>query len=114
MVGQIVAAVAGGALLGIAAVFMIKVRTIERRAERQERVDTAVRAVLSGVESFRQDSLDRALEHGSRPGQTTGSAVEVRAKAHLRLMVDRPQHKAPGRGGARSSRRARSASVSRA
>lgn len=111
--GLVVTAVAGGALLGIAAAVGLRLCAIERRAARQDRVETAVRAVLNGVETFRQEGLDRSPEPGLATDMDADSAVEVRAKAHLRLMMEGPRYKAPRRGGPRSSRPARSASVRR-
>lgn len=87
-VGQIVAALAGGALLAIAAMQGIRLYALSRtgeqrheaerrREERERRIDTAARAVLDGVEAARRRSQPDAV-------------VEVRSKAHLRMLVRRP------------------------
>lgn len=111
--GQVVAAIAGGALLGIAGVLGLRLRAMERRNEQRARIETAVRVLLGGVETFRQEDLDRPPELGSAVGQDPDSAVEVRAKAHLRLMMERPRRKAPGRATPPSTWPVRSASIRR-
>jgi hypothetical protein len=111
--GLVVTAIAGGALLGIAAAVGLRLLAIERRSERRDRVDTAVRLLLAGVETFRQECMDRPPEPGQAADEPADSAVEVRAKAHLRLMTERPRYKAPRRDGSRPSRPVRSASARR-
>jgi len=83
-IGQTVAALSGGALLAIVVMQGIRLETLRRKDDRQReaqelreaeqrRIDTAVRAVLGGVEAARQHH--------------PGAAIEVRAKAHLRMLV---------------------------
>ncbi|MEV6614231.1 hypothetical protein AB0N31_10485 [Streptomyces sp. NPDC051051] len=105
--GQLVAALAGGALLGIAAVLVVNARDVERRAERQRRIDTAVQAIVAGVESYRRDwppDVD-SEESGA------DASVEVYAKAHLRLLI-RPAA-APSTASSRPQRSSRPTPVRR-
>lgn len=67
----------------LAAMMAVRVRTLERRSEQQRRIDTATRSVLAGVESFRRDP------DAIWPEDDEGPAVEVHAKAHLRLIETR-------------------------
>jgi len=62
---------------------LIKLRAIERQAEERRRIDTAVAAVLAGVETIRRDWPP---ETGPDTLTDTGTAVEVHARAHLRLL----------------------------
>ncbi|MFZ4143351.1 hypothetical protein ACOZDZ_21865 [Streptomyces griseoincarnatus] len=106
--GQIVAALAGGSLLTICTILLVKVWAIERRVEQQRRIDTAVASVLAGVETIRNIG-----EGGQPPDAAAMAAAEVRARGHLRLIATQPLTKpgtgrpgrpAPGRESARTRR----------
>lgn len=86
--GQIVAALAAGALLTIACMVVVKLYRIERRAEERRRIDTAVQAILGGVETFRQEWPGAGSGH--QDTEALNTAVEVHARAHLRLIKMRP------------------------
>ncbi|MGA5486660.1 hypothetical protein ACPCK1_02665 [Streptomyces pseudogriseolus] len=92
--GQIVAALAGGSLLTICTILLVKVWVMERRAEQQRRIDTAVAAVLAGVETIRNNGED-----GQPPDAAAVAAAEVRARGHLRLIATQPQRPGAGRPG---------------
>lgn len=93
--GQIVAALAGGALWAIAAMLTIRHCEARRRAERQRRIDSAARLVLDGIAEYRQQVRDRPPEQDGH--RTSGAAVEVHAKAHLRLISQQRARRNPGR-----------------
>lgn len=106
-VGQIVAALAGGSLLTICTILLVKVWAIERRVEQRRRIDTAVAAVLAGVETIRHG------DNGQPPDTDAVAVAEVRARGHLRLIATQPLAKpgagrpgrpAPGRDSARTRR----------
>lgn len=88
--GQVVAALAGGALLGIAVVLVVRLHGMQRTGH-QWRVDTAVRLTLRGVETFRQGG---GASRSEPPDTPPYEAVVVCAKAHLQLL--RPQPPRPG------------------
>lgn len=105
--GQIVAALAGGSLLTICTLLFLKLWSIERRADQQRRIDSAVASVLAGVETFRH------RQEGRSPDAAAVAAAEVRARGHLRLIATQPLTKpgagrpgrpAPGRESARTRR----------
>ncbi|MGC4912692.1 hypothetical protein [Streptomyces albogriseolus] len=105
--GQIVAALAGGSLLTICTILLVKVWAIERRVEQQRRIDTAVAAVLAGVETIRHGN------NGQPPDSAAVAAAEARVRGHLRLITTQPRTKpgagrpgrpAPGRDSARTRR----------
>lgn len=82
---QVIGAVATGALLTVAAMLVFRLHS-ERRAERERRVEAAAAATVIGVEALRQqaranpgETIPRALE----------GAMEVRSKAHLRMLVSK-------------------------
>ena len=97
-IAQVVAAVATGALLTVTATLVFRLygggcraeqeqRRAEerrRRAEREQRIEAAVTATVTGVESFRyQAQVDPAESIPLAPE----GAVQVRSKAHLALVV---------------------------
>ncbi|WP_228915987.1 MULTISPECIES: hypothetical protein [unclassified Streptomyces] len=105
--GQIVAALAGGSLLTICTILLVKVWVMERRADQQRRIDTAVASVLAGVESIRH------ADNGQPPDTAAVAAAEVLVRGHLRLIATQPHTKpgagrpgrpAPGRESARTRR----------
>ena len=102
--GQVVAALAGGALIAIVAVLAIRQLATDCRAEQQRRIDTAVHAIVGGVEAFRRAKPPTEEE----PFELPDEAAEVHAKAHLRLIISThpPQlpDKEPGTRGAPRSR----------
>ena len=79
-VGQVVAAMAGGALLTVAAIPVLLMHLSQRRRERDRRVAAATDAVLAGVETFRQQGVTKTLPQ---------AAQVVHAKGHLRLIRPR-------------------------
>lgn len=105
--GQIVAALAGGALLAICTMLVIKMRAIERRAEQRRRIDTAVAAVLAGVETLRRDWPPDA------PEVDASATVVVHARAHLRLVATQPATKPGGRRDSQAPARGTAGSRSR-
>lgn len=99
-VGQVVAAVAGGALLTIAIMHVIEVYVIQHRreAERNEqderawKIETARQITLEGVETFRRRAARGHQLHVTEDSEADGDdqpygAVEARSKAHLRLFI---------------------------
>lgn len=90
--GQIVAALAGGALLAVATMLVLRLRALERRAEQQRRIDTAVSAIVTGVAAFRLDWPPDAATPAER-----GTAAETPPRAHLRLIATPPATKRSGR-----------------
>ncbi|MFF8034878.1 hypothetical protein [Streptomyces sp. NPDC016626] len=106
--GQIIAALAGGALLAICTMLLFKVRSYERRVEQRRRVDMAVAAILAGVETIRHDWPP---DDEDAPEAGIGATDEARARAHLRLVATQPATKPGGRrdslAPARASVRAR-------
>lgn len=118
---QVIAAVAAGALLTVAAMLAFRAYGVQRRAEqegraeeRERRIEAAATATVTGVETLRQQ--ERADAGESFPQGPEG-AVEVHSKAHLRMLVSETEavrsrpgcgHSAPGatrRQQARGSRR---------
>lgn len=84
-IGQIVAALAGGAVLAIAVMLVLKQVHLERQVERQRKIDTATSIILAGVEVFRSDWPPQSSDQEA--GLAAG--VEVYAKDHLRLIATR-------------------------
>ncbi len=89
---QVIAAVATGALLTVAAGLVLRVYGMQRRAERdgragerERRIEAAVTATVTGVETLRQQA--RADPGESFLQQAPEGAVEVHSKAHLRMLV---------------------------
>jgi hypothetical protein len=107
-VGQIVAALAGGAIVAIAAMLAVRLWVIERQNEERRRIDTAVQAIVSGVEAFRRSGPP---EEGP-PAQPPDAAAEVHTKAHLRLVHGARPVRVSGRR-QRPAEGSRSASVRR-
>lgn len=96
--GQIVAAVAGGAILAIAAMLALRLHTVQRESERERRVETAVRAMVLGVETFRRGlSEDGAADAPPTRSTAPIARVDGRATARLRLIVSRPASRGTGR-----------------
>lgn len=91
--GQIVAALAGGSLLTICTMLFLRLRAYEERAAQRRRIDTAVDAILTGVETVRRGWPPDE----DYPEATTGAEAEVHARAHLRLIVGQPPTKPGGR-----------------
>lgn len=81
---QVVAAVATGALLTVATALAFRLYAIQRRAERERKINAAVTAIVAGVETFRRPPR---ADPKNGEGHTPGLAVEVRSKAHLRMLV---------------------------
>lgn len=79
-VGQVIAAMAGGALLTVAAMPVLLMHLAHRRRERQRRITDATDAVLAGVETLRQQDVTKALPQ---------NAQVVHSKGHLRLIRPR-------------------------
>jgi type II secretory pathway pseudopilin PulG len=105
---RIVAAVSAGALLALAAMLAVRYTAMARKAERDRRVELAVRAVLGGVETLRRES-DRPPEVGPTPEEERScvaavTAAEVQARAHLRLVVTKPRRPRAARLGDASRR----------
>jgi hypothetical protein len=111
--GLVVAALAAGGIAGIAAALLFEVHWLRQQlrprlrrersvdAERKRRIDSAVDGVLDQVEDHRRASTD---ENGE-----AGSPVEVRAKAHLRLLARKPPSNCDARQQDRQARRSGSA-----
>lgn len=107
--GQVVAALAGGALLAIATMLTIRLRTLERRAEQQRRIDTAVDSIVGGIHKARS----HYRPPDERPSEEAPDEdAEVHTKAHLRLITPAPSERAAGRR-SRPTGRSGSASVRR-
>jgi hypothetical protein len=85
---QVIAAVATGALLTVAIMLVFRVYGAQCRAERERRIEAATIATVTGVETLRQQA--RADPGESFPLESEG-AVEVRSKAHLRMLVTESQ-----------------------
>lgn len=79
-VGQVVAAMAGGALLTVAAISVLVLHMVWRRSERERRIEAAVGAVVAGAETFRQQAATTSAPQ---------AAQVVHAKGHLRLIRSR-------------------------
>lgn len=107
--GQIVAALAGGALWAIAAMLTFRQCEARRRAEQQRRIDSATRLVLDGVTEYRQQVRDRPPEQDGH--RTSGAVAEVHAKAHLHLVSRQPGARKPDRLAPRASQVDKSAAV---
>lgn len=89
--GQVVAAVAGGAIIAIAAMLALRMHTMQRDTDRQRRIDTAVRAMVIGVETFRHQLPDDDTAGGPPAGRATPvPRADGRTAARLRLVVSRP------------------------
>ena len=107
-IGQIVAALAGGSLLTICTMLLLRLHAYEERAARKRRIDTAVSTILAGVETMR---CGWPPDEDALPADA-GAAGEARARAHLRLIAGQPPTKPAGRRDSQAP--ARSSSPSRA
>lgn len=110
---QVIGAVATGALLTVAAMLVFRLHG-ERRAERERRIEAATAATVIGVEALRQQA--QAGPEETIP-QAPVSGMEVRSKAHLRMLVTKktapPKGHVPTRPEADGTTRRRPARESR-
>ncbi|MFF6825012.1 hypothetical protein [Streptomyces longwoodensis] len=115
--GQVVASVAGGALITIAIMYLLRSAAAERRADRLERqldrqskIDSAADLIMDGVEAFRESQTSAVADSRTREDV---EAIEVRVKQHLRLIsspcaprgLSHKPRPTRGRGSSRSRRR---------
>ncbi|WP_432032776.1 hypothetical protein [Streptomyces antibioticus] len=100
VLAQVVAATAGGALIAIAGMLAYRLYVVQRRTDEQRRIDSAISAVLEGVEAARRQSQ---AQTGAAAGSST-AAVDAVEKGHLRLVTGRAS-----RGAGRATPRARAA-----
>jgi hypothetical protein len=81
---QVVAAVAAGALLTVTTTLIFKLHRMQRRADRERRIEAVVSATVSGVDALRQQARAAPGRIDSPPPEGT---VEVHSKAHLRMLI---------------------------
>ena len=93
-VGEVVAAVSGGGISSIAAMLVLEVRWLREQLDHagkpngrardapNSRIDSAVESILGQVEEQRRTAAEE---------REAGRVVEVRSKAHLRMLVERPR-----------------------
>lgn len=98
---QVAAALAGGAVLAMAAMAAVQLRAVRRGSERDQRIRDARRLITDGVETFRQEVReDRDAPAMPGAGELPACAVDVGGRAHLRMLVDgeatTPARRAPG------------------
>lgn len=84
-VGQVVAAMAGGSLLTVAAIPVLLLHLARRKRERDRRVADATDAVLAGVETFRQQGVTAELPRAAQVVHTKGHLKLIRPRAARRL-----------------------------
>lgn len=86
---QVMAAVAGGAILAMAAMAGLHLWAAQRKSERDRRIQDARRLVVDGIETFRRQALaDQDEPDAGSDGELPGDAVDVGGRAHLRMLVD--------------------------
>lgn len=124
-VAQVVAGVAAGGITAIAVMLLLEVYRLRQQGgnwrdtarqqdvDRQSRIDSAARTVLGDIETIRQAVTGVSTSAGSSDPQSEDT-IEVRSKAHLRMLVHRPRASpVAGREGPASSPGHRSRSVRR-
>ncbi|MFF5004649.1 hypothetical protein ACFY3G_17680 [Streptomyces phaeochromogenes] len=89
---QTVAALAGGALLAVASMLLLKLHRLQRRAEQERRIEAAARAAVEAVETFRQrtgSDHQQQVPEGSEDNDVDllSDAMEVRSKRHLTMLT---------------------------
>lgn len=103
--GLIVAAVSGGALLATATMHTVRAWSAQRHEASDDRVDLVTQAIVDGVREYRRE----ASTQDAVSGAPDSASIEVRTKAHLRLLVRKGPPRGPLRGGpaARGAKSAR-------